>query len=128
MFGKSKARGEFEAAFKAGNEALMQKILGENPWLLAEWESKMDGSTSGVQQVVMAALGVMEDEIQGPVPIDEISFSLRVDFKTKKDDAEISRILTESESLGLCKKIQNGYQLTPQGGKICDVYLNSHAA
>jgi hypothetical protein len=127
MFGKSKIRKDFEDAFKRNDEKTMQAMLGENPWLLAEWESRMDGSSSGEQQVILAALGVMEDEIGGPVPMDELSFSLRVDFKAKKDDAAISRILGEAESLGYCKRVQNGYQLTPQGAQICDNYLNSHA-
>jgi hypothetical protein len=127
MFGKSKIRAEFEKAFKENDEKRMQSMLAENPWLLAEWESKMDGTSSGDQKVVLAALGVMEDEINGPVPVDELSFCLRVDFKLKKDDTAINGVLSESETLGYCRKAQSGWQLTPEGGKICDNYLNSHA-
>lgn len=127
MFGKSKVRAEFENAFKAGDEANMQKMLADNPWLLAEWEAKMEGGASGDQQLVLAALGVMTDELSGPAPVDEISFCLRVDFKKKMDDPTINKIITEAESLGYCRKGQGGWELTPEGGKICDNYLNSHA-
>jgi hypothetical protein len=127
MFGKSKIRKDFEDAFASQDDTTMQKLLAENPWLLAEWESKMDGNVSGDQQIILAALGVMEDELGAAVPNDEISFSLRVDFKAKKDESEIEKVLTDAEGLGYCKKAQGGWQLTPEGGKICDVYLNSHA-
>lgn len=127
MFQKSKIRQDFEQAYKENNEAVMQKLLAENPWLLAEWESKMDGSSTPDQQVILAAVGVMEDELGNAVPLDEILFSLRVDFKLKKDDAQVTKVLQEAESVGYCKKVQSGWQLTPQGGKICDTYLNSHA-
>jgi hypothetical protein len=127
MFGKSKIRKDFEDAFKSGNEAIMQQLLKENPWLVSEWESKMNGSSSGDQAQILAALGVMEDELCNPVPLDEISFCLRVDFKTKKDENQILSLLSEAETLGYCKKVQNSWSLTPQGGKIADNYLNSHA-
>jgi hypothetical protein len=127
MFGKSKVRAEFENAFKSGNEAAMQKMLAENPWLLSEWEAKMEGGASGDQQIVLAALGVMSDELSGPAPVDEISFSLRVDFKKKIDDGSINSILSEAESLGYCRRGQAGWELTPEGAKICDNFLNSHA-
>ena len=127
MFGKSKIRSDFENAFKAGDEQTMQKLLAENNWLLSEWEAKMDGGASSEQQIVLAALGVMTDELSNPAPIDEISFSLRVDFKKKMDDSTILKHLTEAESLGYCRKSGTGWELTPEGGKICDNYLNSHA-
>ncbi len=127
MFGNSKVRKDFEKAFADQDDATMQKLLAENPWLLAEWESKMDGNASADHQVVLAALGVMEDELGTAVPTDEISFSLRVDFKAKKEDSEIGQLLSEAEGLGYCKKVQGGWQLTPEGGKVCDSYLNAHA-
>jgi hypothetical protein len=126
MFGKSKIRKDFELAYKAGNEAQMQALMETNPWLVAEWESKMDQS-QGVQQVVIAALGVMEDEIGGPAPMDEISFSLRVDFKNKMDDTELSNLLAEAEELGNLQRVQGGWQLTSEGAKIADNYLNTHS-
>ncbi len=79
------------------------------------------------QKEVLAALGVMEDELVGPVPIDELSYCLRVDFGIQKEEAKILEILTESETLGLCKKAAGGgWTLTPEGGKFCDNYLNMH--
>lgn len=126
MFGKSKVRKDFEDAYKAGNEALMNKLLGENPWLIDEWESRQDGAQGDIL-LILAALGVMEDEIGGPAPLDEISFSLRVDFKKKLDDAQINALLAEGENMGYCRRAQNGWQLTAEGGKKADNYLNAHA-
>ena len=126
MFGKSKILKQFEAAYKSGNEQLMQQLMSANPWLLAEWEARSEAS-QGIQMVVIAALGVMEDEIGGPAPLDEISFSLRVDFKNKMDDTQLSNLLAEAESLGYCQRGQGGWMLSAEGGKIADNYLNSHA-
>jgi hypothetical protein len=128
MFGKSKIRAEFENAFKAGDEATIQKMLADNPWLLAEWEAKMEGGGSADQQLVLAALGVMTDEISGPAPVDDISYCIRVDFKKKLDDGQINSLLAEAETLGYCHRAAGGWELTPEGAKVCDNYLNSHAA
>ena len=127
MFGKSKIRAEFDNAFKSGDEARMQKLLGEHPWLLAEWEAKTEGGGSAEQQIILAALGVMGDELSGPAPVDEISYSLRVDFKKKMDDGTIISLLQEAQSVGYCRQVQGGWKLTPEGGKVADNYLNSHA-
>lgn len=127
MFKKSKVRKDFDDAFRANDEATMQKLLGENKWLLDEWNNKMNNSHSE-QSLVIAALGVMEDEFAAPVPVDEIGFCLRYDFKLKKEADEITQILNDAEALGYCKRTKNGWALTPEGGQICDDYLNSHYA
>ncbi len=99
-------------------------MLQEHPWLLEEWQGRMDESMSG-QQEVIAALGIMEDELVGPVPIDEISYCLRVDLKLNKTEEEIVSNLTEARDLGYCKQAGQGWTLTVEGGKICDHYLNT---
>jgi hypothetical protein len=78
------------------------------------------------QNQVIAALGVMEDELGGAVPIDEIVFSLRVDFNIRKTEDEVLSILTSVEKLNLVKRDANGWSLTTEGGKICDEYLNKN--
>jgi len=126
MFKKKKIREEFDEIFKSGDEEKIKTMLAENPWLLEEWQGKMDTTIEG-QKEIIAALGVMEDELVGPVPIDELSYSLRVDFNIQKEEAEILNILAESETLGLVKKVQGGgWTLTVEGGKVCDNYLNTH--
>jgi len=79
MAKKKKIREEFNEIFKSGDEKKIKKMLEKNPWLLDEVSTEMD-EVMEEQQYTVAALGVMEDELGGPVPIDEIVFSLRVDF------------------------------------------------
>ena len=83
----------------------------------------MEGAI-GKQQQIIAALGVMEDELGGPVPLDEIIFSLRIDFNLRKSEEEVHEILRSSEELRLVRKDSNGWTLTSEGEKVCDDYLN----
>jgi hypothetical protein len=125
MAKKKKIREEFDALFKKGDEKAIKKMLDKNPWLLGEVSLSM-GAGLAEQNQIIAALGVMEDELGGPVPIDEIAFSLRVDFNIRKSEDEIHSILASVENLNLVKRDANGWSLTSEGGKICDDYLNKN--
>jgi len=122
---KKKIRDQFEEIFKAGDEAKIKKMLDKNPWLLDEVSSNMDAGMSEQNQII-AALGVMEDELGGPVPIDEVIFSLRVDFNIRKTEDEVHTLLNNTENLNLVKREANGWSLTTEGGRICDDYLNKN--
>lgn len=122
---KKKIREEFDKLFKKGDEKAIKKMLDKNPWLLDEVSHSM-GAGMVEQNQIIAALGVMEDELGGPVPIDEIVFSLRVDFNIRKSDDEVLSILTGVENLNLVKRDANGWSLTNEGGRICDDYLNKN--
>jgi len=122
---KKKIRDQFEEIFKAGDEAKIKKMLDKNPWLLDEVSSDMDVGMSEQNQII-AALGVMEDELGGPVPIDEVIFSLRVDFNIRKTEDEVHTLLNNTENLNLVKRESNGWSLTTEGGRICDDYLNKN--
>ena len=98
-------------------------MLDEHPWLLDEVSSEMDGIMMDQRQVI-AALGVMEDELGAAVPVDEVVFSLRVDFSIRKTEEEINILLNGIENLGLVKREFNGWVLTSEGGRVCDDYLN----
>ncbi len=100
-------------------------MLDKYPWLLDEVSTEMNKLMEDQHQVI-GALGVMEDELGGSVPIDEIAFSLRVDFDIRMSEENVLKILTEVEELGLVKKDVNGWLLTNEGGKICDDYLNKN--
>jgi len=125
MFKKKKIREDFDAIFKSGDEVAIKRMLEEYPWLLDEVSSEMDEIMTDQKQVI-AALGVMEDELGGAAPIDEIIFCLRVDFSIRKTEEEVQGILNNVENLGLVKRESNGWILTNEGGKACDIYLNSH--
>lgn len=123
MAKKKKIREEFNILFQNGDEKEIRKMLDKNPWLLDEVSHSMDAGMTEQNQII-AALGVMEDELGGTVPIDEIVFSLRVDFNIRKSEEEVHTILTGVEKLNLVKRDTNGWSLTNEGGKICDDYLN----
>jgi len=122
---KKKIREQFDAVFQSGDEQAIKKMLKRNPWLREERKASMDASMTKQNQVLVA-LGVMEDELGGSVPIDEIVFSLRVDFNIRKDEAEVHQILGGIENLNLVKRETNGWSLTKEGGKICDEFLNKN--
>ncbi len=123
MAKKKKIREEFDVIFASGNEKAIKKALDKYPWLLDEVSNEMKG-TIGVQQQMIAALGVMEDELGGPVPLDEIIFSLRIDFNIRKTEEEVHEILSSTEDLSLVKREADGWTLTLEGGKVCDDFLN----
>ncbi|MFW9950652.1 MAG: hypothetical protein ACFFKA_11090 [Candidatus Thorarchaeota archaeon] len=123
MAKKKKIREQFDSIFQSGDEKAIKKMLDKYPWLLDEVSTEMN-EVIEEQQQVLAALGVMEDERGGAVPIDEVSFSLRVDFNIRKTEEEIINLLNATETLGLAKKDPNGWKLTREGGKVCDDFLN----
>ena len=125
MVNKKKIREEFDKIFESGNENAIKMMLDKFPWLLDEVSTKMEGAI-GDQQQIIAALGVMEDELGRPVPLDEIVFSLRIDFNIKKTEEEVHNILMSTEELSLAKKDSNGWTLTVEGEKVCDNYLNKN--
>ena len=125
LVNKKKIREEFNDIFTSGQEKRIKKMLEKFPWLLDEVSNKMEGAI-GEQQQIIAALGVMEDELGGPVPLDEVIFSLRIDFDIRKSETEVLDILRSSEDLQLVRKDSNGWTLTAEGGKVCDDYLNKN--
>ena len=125
MVNKKKIREEFDKIFESGNENAIKMMLDKFPWLLDEVSNKMEGAI-GEQQQIIAALGVMEDEMGGPVPLDEIVFCLRIDFNIKKTEDEVLEILRSTEELNLARVDSNGWSLTIEGEKVCDNYLNKN--
>lgn len=125
MVNKKKIREEFDKIFADGNENAIKMMLDKFPWLLDEMSNKMEG-VIGEQQQIIAALGVMEDELGSPVPLDEIVFSLRIDFNIKKTEDEVLDILRSTQELNLARIDSNGWSLTVEGEKVCDSYLNKN--
>ena len=79
-----------------------------------------------IEYAVLAALGVIEDDIGEPVSIDEILLSLRADIKIKLNVSKIAGLLQKLEKEGYVKNNQNKYSLLDSGGKIVDTFLESH--
>jgi len=122
---KKKIREEFNIVFKSGDQKLIKQMLDKYPWLLNEISQNMDQGILEQYQIV-AALGVMEDELGGPVSIDQIMYSLGVDFNIRKEADDLKRILNDVEKLNLVKKESSGWILTDEGGIVCDSYLNKN--
>ncbi len=120
---KRKIREEFDAIFRSGNEKKIKEMLDKFPWLLSEVSSEMDEIIVEQGQVI-AALGVMEDDLGGAVPIYEIAQCLKEDFNINKPEEIIKQILDEALNLNLVKIQPDGWALTSQGEKMCDIYLN----
>ena len=120
---KKKIREEFNEVFQSGDEEKIKIMLAKHPWLLEEVSGKMDKKMLEQRQII-AATGVMEDELCGPVKIQDILLSLNVDFNINKSEVEIRTVLDEVEGLGLVKKELDGWILTSEGGEACDEFLN----
>lgn len=125
MVKKSKIREDFEEVFKSGNQAIIKKYLEQYPWLLNEISNEMD-ETMTIQHQIIAAMGVMEDELGEAVTIYDISDCLRDDFNKKYTEDQLQKILQDVENLNLVKKEPKGYILTSEGGRIADAYLNAN--
>jgi hypothetical protein len=125
MVKKSKIREDFEEVFKSGNQTIIKQYLEKYPWLLSEISNEMD-ETMTIQHQIIAALGIMEDELSGAVTVLEINDCLKDDFKKKYTEDQLNRILQDVENLNLVKKESKGYILTSEGGRICDAFLNAN--
>lgn len=123
MFKKSKIRDEFDEVFKSGNQKKIKQMLDEHPWLLNEVSEEMNEEIKHEEEVI-AAVGVMEDELAKPAPLDEIVFCLKADFDIKTSEEEVQNILKKIEQLNLVQHKDDGWILTKEGGEMCDNYLN----
>lgn len=122
---KKKIREDFDLIFQTGNEKAIKEYLEKYPWLLDEVSSSMD-DTMSEQHEIIAAIGVMEDELNKAVSFNEIYHCLKEDFSISKTNEEIQKILYDIENLKLVTKQPNGWILTNEGEKICDVFLNKN--
>ncbi|MBN1802120.1 MAG: hypothetical protein JW891_11470 [Candidatus Lokiarchaeota archaeon] len=123
MVKKKKIRDEFQAAFEQGDDKTIKEMLSTHSWLLDEMSHEMD-ETMSQQHQVLAGVGVMEDEFNQPVRLDQIAMCLKEDFNITKSEGDILSILNEVESLNLVRKTIDGWALTNEGGTICDEYIN----
>ncbi|MFX1392128.1 MAG: hypothetical protein ACFFAH_01010 [Promethearchaeota archaeon] len=122
---KKKIREDFEAIFKTGDENAIKMYLEKYPWLLNEVSSEMNEAMSEQHQII-AAIGVMEDELGGAVSLNDIIRCLKEDLNVRKMESDIQKILKNIEDLRLVEKKSNGWILTSEGERICDVYLNKN--
>ena len=125
MAKKKKLREEFDEIFKSGDQKKIKQMLEENPWLLEEVSEEFDEEMHDEEEVI-AAIGVMEDELGKPVSMNEILFCLKTDFNIKQTEPKVKEIIENIEKLKLIEQKDKGWVLTKQGGRICDDFLNKH--
>jgi len=125
MFKKKKIREDFDEIFKSGDQKRIKQMLEENPWLLEEVSEEIDEEMEDEEEII-AAIGVMEDELGKPVSIDDILFCLKSDFDIKQSEENIKKMLENIEKLNLIEKKKDGWRLKAEGEKICDNFLNKH--
>ena len=124
---KKKIREQFEKVFKEGNDKAIKKMLSKNPWLLEEISQEMD-ATMKEEDLILAAIGVMEDDLNHPITIEEILLCMKQDFKKSKNLSQIEELLENVTRLNLVKKIDDGWILTDEGGEACDEYIRKFRA
>ncbi|MHA1675319.1 MAG: hypothetical protein ACTSYI_17040 [Promethearchaeota archaeon] len=76
-------------------------------------------------ELVLSALGVMQDETNRPVSTDDISFCLQIDFKQKMKEAQVVELLQESKTKGFCSVSDQGWKLTLSGEQVVDSCLEN---
>jgi len=124
---KKKIREQFEKVFKEGNDKAIKKMLSKNPWLLEEISQEMD-ATMKEEDLILAAIGVMEDDLNHPITIEEILLCIKQDFKKSKNISQIEELLENVTKLNLVKNIDDGWILTDEGGEACDEYIRKFRA
>lgn len=127
VFKKKRVKKDFDAAIAEGDDARVQALLRENPWLQEYSEEEEDGTDATIR-IICAAIGIMEDELQSPVPIDEILYSLEMDFNTAMERSQLEDSIMDLETKGYLKSEPQGLVLTVEGGRVCDNYLNKEAS
>ncbi|NMC07232.1 MAG: hypothetical protein GYA24_18590 [Candidatus Lokiarchaeota archaeon] len=126
MFKKRRIKKDFDTAVAEGNDARMEQLVKENPWLQDYVDDNGDDSDVNVKRVC-AAIGIVEDEISAPATINDIVESLAQDFKASMSASQVESVCIDLENKGYIKAQDAGYVLTVEGGRICDNYLNKQA-
>lgn len=127
MFKKRRIKKEFDTAIAEGDDVKIETLMRENPWLRDYLAETGDDADLNLKRVC-AAIGIMEDELNTPVPLDEIAYSLDMDFKMQIPSSQLEGICLDLETKGYINNQDGGYTLTGDGSRICDNYLNKQAA
>ena len=77
-------------------------------------------------QLALAALGVIEDNLTDEAPIDDINFSIRIDFQHRMKEIHLANLLAQASSQGYVIGTEKGWRLTPAGEVYVDKFLESY--
>ncbi|MEX2680525.1 MAG: hypothetical protein Q6373_002925 [Candidatus Sigynarchaeota archaeon] len=127
LWKKRRIKKDFDTAVAEGNDAKIEQLVKDNPWLQDYVDENGDETDVNVKRIC-AAIGIMEDERSAPATIDDIIESLRQDFNVNMSPAQVESVCMDLENKGYIKAQDAGYVLTVEGGRICDNYLNKQSS
>jgi hypothetical protein len=123
MMKKGKAKGLLKRAIKNEEIEEINKILLEFPELLEEFSSLELYSWLDLDQATIAGVGIMEDELAGPVRAEDVIKSVIIDFRKNVSEIQLYSILDRLERQGYIQRRGIGWVLTAKGAEVCDSTL-----
>ena len=123
MMKKKKVKDLMKKAIKADDLEQINKLLLEYPSMIEEFEELNLYPSLLVEDAVIAGVGVMEDELAGPVRVEDVVKSVIVDFRKNVNEIELFSILDKIERQGFIQKRGIGWVLTIKGSGVCDQTL-----
>ncbi|MHA1271164.1 MAG: hypothetical protein ACTSPY_15325 [Candidatus Helarchaeota archaeon] len=123
MADKGKAKAALKRAIKNDDIDEINKILYEYPSLLDDFPALKLYDWLDLDQATIAGVGIMEDEIAGPVRAEDVIKSVIVDFRKKVSEIEIYSMMDRLERQGYIQRRGVGWVLTAKGAEVCDSIL-----
>ncbi len=123
MMKKKKVKDLIKKAIKADDLEQINKLLLEYPSMIDEFDELNLYHDLSVEDAVIAGVGVMEDELAGPVRVEDVVKSVIVDFRKNVNEIELFSILDKIERQGFIQKRGIGWVLTIKGSEVCDQTL-----
>ncbi len=120
---KGKVKDLMKKALKEDDLEQINKILLEYPWIINDFKELDLYPELELEKAVIAGVGVMEDELAGPVRVEDVVKSVIQDFRKSINEIELFSILDKLERQGFIHKQGIGWVLTVEGSEICDQTL-----
>ncbi|MHA1379439.1 MAG: hypothetical protein ACTSRG_13780 [Candidatus Helarchaeota archaeon] len=127
MMKKKKVKDLMKKALKADDLEQINKLLLEYPSMIDEFDDLNLYPDLELEKAVIAGVGVMEDELAGPVRVEDVVKSVIVDFRKNVNEIELFSILDRLERQGFIHKQGIGWVLTVEGSEVCDETLTNIA-
>ncbi|MHC1592404.1 MAG: hypothetical protein ACXQS8_09975 [Candidatus Helarchaeales archaeon] len=127
MMKKGQAKDALKKAIKANDIDKINQLMLEYPFLTQETIAGVKLNLYPdleLERAVIAGVGVMEDELAGPVRVEDVVKSVIIDFRKDVNEIELFSILDKLERQGFIQKRGIGWVLTSQGAEVCDQTLN----
>ena len=123
MMKKKKVKELLKKAIKVDDLEQINKLILEYPSMIEEVQELNLYPELEVEKAVIAGVGVMEDELAGPVRVEDVVKSVIVDFRKSINEIELFSMLDKLERQGFIHKQGIGWVLTVEGSEVCDQTL-----